>query len=451
MPLLCHALAIVLLHKHTSTYVIRSYQPRAEPTFLLMLAWAHMTWEQGSMIYPHVTPIALAVVATLTSGKQSSATEGRTWHGCAAAAPPPAPAGGRYSRTTCLNVKPRAEEMGCATSSITSRSSTLSHRRVHGLACTVCLCPLDSTSRLCFRRRQSVGGVALLSRANRGGSSTPSTRKSTTAGSSPSSSDDGVGRSYHLIWSPSFGRNLLLSTAILFVLRYIHMFPPIVTMGDCHNDISTSTATGTVDISSSLSRLIRLLLLPLLSSSCCALQLLMNTIAGVGCAGFNNVLGPVRPIFLSFLVHSSVRTFPGPTMTGLGKWCSNTAISFLFALMPELLHIWNNNARRWLIASRANTTGNDANVRATVELDIPSMGCAACINKIDSTISGCNGVLSGRSWLEDDPKGGRARFVIATNSVDDVDAIISSVTGKVNGSGFSCRVDFVDVADKRPD
>ena len=406
------------------------------------------------MIYPHVTPIALAVVATLTSGKQSSATEGRTCHGCAAAAPPPAPAGGRYSRTTCLNVKPRAEEMGCATSSITSRSSTLSHRRVHGLAYTVCLCALDSTSRLCFRRRQSVGGVALLSRANRGGSSTPSTRKSTTAGSSPSSSsDDGVGRSYHLIWSPSFGRNLLLSTAILFVLGHIHMFPPIVTicMGDCHNDISTSTATGTVDISSSLSRLIRLLLLPLLSSSCCALQLLMNTIAGVGCAGFNNVLGPVRPIFLSFLVHSSVRTFPGPTMTGLGKWCSNTAISFLFALMPELLHIWNNNARRWLIASRANTTGNDANVRATVELDIPSMGCAACINKIDSTISGCNGVLSGRSWLEDDPKGGRARFVIATNSVDDVDAIISSVTGKVNGSGFSCRVDLVDFADKRPD
>jgi hypothetical protein len=41
-----------------------------------------------------------------------------------------------------------------------------------------------------------------------------------------------------------------------------------------------------------------------------------------------------------------------------------------------------------------------------VELDIPSMGCAACINKIDSTITGCNGVLSGRSWLEDDPRGG---------------------------------------------
>ena len=405
------------------------------------------------MIYPHVTPIALAVVATLSTGKQQSlATEGRSCHGHAAAAPPPAAAGGRYSRTTCLNVlKPRAEEMGCATGSITSRSSTPSQRRIHGLACTVCLCPLDS--RLCFRRRQSVGGVALLSRANRGGSSTPSKSTTCTAGSSPSSSDNGIARSYHLIWSPSFGRNLLLSTAILFVVRYTHIFPAIVTMGDCHNDVSTSAATGTVDVlvSSSLSRLIRLLLLPLLSSSCCALQLLMNAIAGVGCAGFNNVLGPVRPIFLSFLVYSTFMTFPGPTMTGLGKWCSNTAISFFFALMPELLHVWNNNTRRRLIASRANTAANDAHVRATVELDIPSMGCAACINKIDSTITGCNGVLSGRSWLEDDPKGGRARFVIAANSVDDVDAIISSVTGKVNGSGFPCRVDLVDVADKRPD
>ena len=36
----------------------------------------------------------------------------------------------------------------------------------------------------------------------------------------------------------------------------------------------------------------------LLSSSCCLLQLLLNLMS-VGCAGFNTVLGPLRPFFLA--------------------------------------------------------------------------------------------------------------------------------------------------------
>ena len=91
------------------------------------------------------------------------------------------------------------------------------------------------------------------------------------------------------------------------------------------------------------------------------------------------------------------------------------------------------------------TMNTDANVCVTVELDIPSMGCAACINKIDSTISGMSGVISSTSWLLDDPKGGRARIVIAANSTctDDVDEIIKSVVEKVGSSGFPCTVDTV--------
>lgn len=39
-------------------------------------------------------------------------------------------------------------------------------------------------------------------------------------------------------------------------------------------------------------------LIGLLSSSCCALQLLLNTVS-FGCAGFNTLLGPIRPVMLS--------------------------------------------------------------------------------------------------------------------------------------------------------
>ena len=88
----------------------------------------------------------------------------------------------------------------------------------------------------------------------------------------------------------------------------------------------------------------------------------------------------------------------------------------------------------------------DANVCVTVELDIPSMGCVACINKIDSMLSGISGVINSRSWLIDDAKGGRARMVISANSNDDFDEIIKSVVERVASSGFPCTVDTVAVA-----
>lgn len=93
-----------------------------------------------------------------------------------------------------------------------------------------------------------------------------------------------------------------------------------------------------------------------------------------------------------------------------------------------------------------NTMTTDANVCVTVELDIPSMGCAACINKIDSTLSVISGVINSRSWLVDDPKGGRANVVILAKSSDDFDEIINSVVERVAGSGFPCTVDTVAVA-----
>jgi len=396
----------------------------------------------------------VAAVTLSTGSKHSTATTpGRT---CAAApVPTTATAGGRYSRTTCLKANAHVEGVG-------STSGALPHScGIRGLATTSAVGLLDNGCFLrCCRRRQSVGGVALLSsRANRGGSSTTSTTAGRSSSSAPSSADGVVSRSYHLIWSPSFGRNLLLSTTILFFMRYIltdwlglggALLPSLATMGGCHNGHNDPGTAAAVRFSS-LSRSIRLVLLPLLSSSCCALQLLINAIAGVGCAGFNTILGPVRPIFLSVLMYATAMSFPGPKMNGLGKWCSNTAITFFLALMPELLHIWNNNSWRRLASQVTTaTTANDAKVGATVELDIPSMGCAACINKIDSTITGSNGVLSGRSWLNDDPKGGRARFDIAANSIDDVNEIIKSVVEKVDGSGFPCRVETVDVVDKRP-
>lgn len=383
------------------------------------------------MIYSHAIPVALVAAFTCSA--------------CPAADVRSSP-----SRTTSLNAS--EEGVGIALLHQRFRDSQV---RVFGLTstCSGSCNSLGGKKVRCHPYRR-VGGVSLLSRAVRGGSSTPSDVTTDLTADPPPSGYTSVGESYHLIWSPSFGRKFLMSTIILFAVTHIDMLaiPTIRSglggfllpsnVGDCHS----SPGTIAENAPSTLSRLLRQLLLPLLSSSCCAVQLVINVI-GFGCAGLNTVLGPIRPFFLSLLIYSAANSYPG-LQAGLERWCRNTAISFFFALMPELLHKWNNHSwsRREGRATQMNTMTTDANVCVTVELDIPSMGCAACINKIDSTLSVISGVINSRSWLVDDPKGGRANVVILAKSSDDFDEIINSVVERVAGSGFPCTVDTVAVA-----
>lgn len=70
--------------------------------------------------------------------------------------------------------------------------------------------------------------------------------------------------------------------------------------------------------------------LPMLAGSCCFIQLVMNVLAG-GCAGFNSLLGPIRPLFLSLLVYITwIRYTDVPLWTHILRW--------FIALLPELVH-----------------------------------------------------------------------------------------------------------------
>ena len=385
------------------------------------------------MIYSHAIPVALVAAFTCSA---CPATDVRS-----------------SSRTTSLNAC--EERVGIALLHQRFRNRQM---RMFGLTSRNPTCSSGGSCNSfggkkfrchpCTPRR--VGGVSLLSRAARGGSSTPSDVTTNLTADPPPSGYSSVGESYHLVWSPSFGRKFLMSTIILFAVTRMFTIPTIRSgqglggfllpsnVGGCHSSPGTTAEIAP----STLSRLIRQILLPLLSSSCCAVQLVIN-VMGIGCAGLNTVLGPFRPFFLSLLVYFTAISYPG-LQSGLGKWCGNTAISFVFALMPELLHKWNHSLS--FRKGRATQMNADANVCVTVELDIPSMGCVSCINKIDSMLSGISGVINSRSWLIDDPKGGRARMVISANSNDDFDEIIKSVVKRVASSGFPCTVDTVAVA-----
>ena len=90
---------------------------------------------------------------------------------------------------------------------------------------------------------------------------------------------------YHLIWSPHFWKKLIISLLICssigsigrkFNVQYgMHSF--FNNRASCH---AASREISTFGI-----------ILPLLSSSCCAIQLLINAVSGLGCAGFNSYLG----------------------------------------------------------------------------------------------------------------------------------------------------------------
>lgn len=85
---------------------------------------------------------------------------------------------------------------------------------------------------------------------------------------------------YNLIWSPNFWKKLTISLGFWAILGSIisSKFGSFVleryNSSHCHSPMG--------------------LVLPLLSSSCCAIQLIINAVSGLGCAGFNTVLGEAR-------------------------------------------------------------------------------------------------------------------------------------------------------------
>lgn len=274
-----------------------------------------------------------------------------------------------------------------------------------------------------------------------------------------------INSKYNLIWSTGSIRNMLLSNALLFsTYLYItskmkmknlvfdsrvieQMIPPYIMIL-----LSVSTK----------------FILPLFASACCMIQLLMNLLAVGGCAGFNTILGPIRPIFISILMFLTVIRFSYiPIYIHIIRWS--------ITLMPEMVHIYNNwkqeqqskqqhhnilsNTITTLVSDENKdniilkdssstelsndsfTDANDNHHIVTTKFQIPSMGCVACINKIDSvirTIIPPNQLLQSLTSLNDenDVKGGDSMIQFVVNSKDDIDYTNQLILNAINDAGF---------------
>ncbi len=239
--------------------------------------------------------------------------------------------------------------------------------------------------------------------------------------------------SYALIWSPGFLLKFGITTAALLAL---HLSGAAGRIGKLlsqvwHVNFSHNVLAGSFPN----------LFLPLLSSSCCLVQLMINALVGAGgCAGFNTVLGPVRPVFLSLLAYLSWSTRPS---------LPKATLRISLALLPEMVDLFN----RWLAyfwRKRLETSVDAQKIMAMVEIEIPTMGCVACINKIDNSLrqSAPLNIVDATSRLDaQKEKGGRATVHMAVNSQEELDAINEAILKSINAAGFSgsrvidCRVE----------
>ena len=120
-----------------------------------------------------------------------------------------------------------------------------------------------------------------------------------------------------------------------------------------------------------------------------------------------------------------------------------TITSLILSFLPEFLHVWNEYK-----SSRARAEGPsaaDLPVSAKLRLEIPTMGCVACVNKIDTSIRQCESsgrIIRGTSWLDDgSQKGGKAEVLISGSDETDVERIQNDIMNAVKSAGFDCTVE----------
>ena len=191
--------------------------------------------------------------------------------------------------------------------------------------------------------------------------------------------EQGPQKTAYLITSPGFGRKFVANLVAMgsFAALCIHV-QPLYEVGEAvHGFVLEHMMHGA-------QRMAWWSLLGLLSSSCCALQIMLNAFS-FGCAGFNTTLGPWRATFVALTV--TVQTISlcvayarpyqwAPTAT-------STALSAVLTLLPEILALW--TARREQLA-QMNAASGGLNGLKNIQLQLASLGCSGASLQIYDSI-----------------------------------------------------------------
>ena len=165
--------------------------------------------------------------------------------------------------------------------------------------------------------------------------------------------------------------------------------------------------------------------LGLLSSSCCALQLILNAFS-LGCAGFNSFLGPVRPVLLAMtVVLQSMSWYVAWSRPW--QWIPTIAGSSLvlgLALLPEVLYCLNLSK-----TSKATPTMKAKTGAKEYWFKLQNVGCMACVSTVSNVLKNIPGVVDFRVSLEE----GTLMLVLEASKGA---TQLHDVLGALDGAGF---------------
>ena len=181
--------------------------------------------------------------------------------------------------------------------------------------------------------------------------------------------DINTARGAYLLWSPGFGRALVLSAELEVVL--VAVVTRVPALREAGGDLLNTAQLFLLDSAHALAWWS---VIALLASACCVVQLLLAA-ASLGCSGLNSVLGPARPALLCTTALLQVASWHVVIHTKPSQAPSvalSTAATLLLSFSPEILALL--AARRGAPPHRSS-----AQVRTLV---LAKVSCAVCEAKV---------------------------------------------------------------------
>lgn len=176
----------------------------------------------------------------------------------------------------------------------------------------------------------------------------------------------------------------------------------------------------------------------LLSSSCCALQLILNMF-NFGCAGFNTYLGPVRPVLLAVTISLQVRMWelavPNLGLPSTPEYyfpgcVASTVFTACLSFLPELAHAW--------VQRSSSAAAGRATRRTSLTLGLEGLGCVACTSAVRRAVERfCpEPVVDITVTLET----AEAKLVLSCDEDQTRDAVAPKLISAISDAGFDASV-----------
>jgi copper chaperone CopZ len=184
----------------------------------------------------------------------------------------------------------------------------------------------------------------------------------------------------------------------------------------------------------------------LLSSSCCALQLILN-LFNFGCAGFNTYLGPLRPCFLAVTITLNARMWelalpniglPSTPDYYLPSIIVSTVLAIFLSVLPELTD-WKNSR-----ASSSYNTLSSAAASLEVVLSLEGLGCVACTSAVQGAIKALasDRVVSSTVALEEK----EARITLQCDEAEARKSVVPEIITQIQSAGFEATLESLHAA-----